>query len=204
MQRSFQLARKIILFFAMVFTLSVQGQQVKLTGSVIDSLGTPMIAATVVLIQPEDSVMVGYGLTNATGNFVLNGVDAGNYHLQVTYIGYGNYRQNVTVEPSPSKQHLGAIFLSPKNSLLEEVVVQSEHIPIVMKSDTVEYSADAFKTKPNAAVEDLLRKLPGVQVNRDGSLKAQGEDVQNVLVDGKEFFGQDGTNKQLKIYLQKP
>jgi hypothetical protein len=167
------------------------GQNIKIKGTVIDSTTNPMIAATVVLLQPQDSIMVSYAITGNQGQFVLNGIAPGEYYLQVTYIGFGNFRQLVTVKESPAEQNLGAIFLSPSNTMLEEVVVKAEHVPIVIKNDTIEYNADAFKTKPNAAVEELLRRLPGVEVQRDGSIKAQGEDVENVLVDGKEFFGND-------------
>lgn len=168
-----------------------QTQSIKLKGSVIDSSANPMVAATVVLLQPEDSLMISYAITGNEGQFALNKIPPGEYYLQITYIGYGNFRQPVTVTDSPLVQNVGTIFLSPANTLLEEVVVKAEHVPIAFNKDTIEYNAAAFKTKPNAAVEELLRRLPGVEVHRDGSIKAQGEDVENVLVDGKEFFGKD-------------
>src|SRR5690606_26149395 len=73
---------------------------------------------------------------------------------------------------------------------LDEVIVKNI-VPIIVNEDTIQFNTNAFKTKPNATAEDLLKKLPGVQVDRDGNVKAQGEDVQKVLVDGKEFFGKD-------------
>ncbi len=188
----YPIVRNLVFSFLMLACLSpLQSQDIKVRGSVIDSSATPMVAATVVLLQPADSVMYTYAITGNMGQFVMNNVAPGEYYLQISYIGYGNFRQLIKVEPSPSEQNLGAIFLSPANTLLEEIVVKAEHVPIIFNKDTIEYNADAFKTKPNAAVEDLLRRLPGVEVQRDGSVKAQGEDVQNVLVDGKEFFGKD-------------
>jgi len=77
------------------------------------------------------------------------------------------------------------------NEILTEVTIEADRIPLGVRGDTITYNTEAFKTKPGATVEDLLKRLPGVEVARDGSIKAQGEDVQNVLVDGKEFFGKD-------------
>ena len=173
--------------------LSGQAQNTRITGIVIDSSSVPMVSATVVLVQPQDSAMVAYALTNEKGRFVLNDIPLGSYHLQITYIGYGNFRQSVEIDGTEGERDLGIIFLSSQNSLLEEIVVKAEHVPIAFNNDTLEYNAAAFKTLPNAPVEDLLKKLPGVTVNRDGSIRAQGQDVDNVLVDGKSFFGDDAT-----------
>jgi hypothetical protein len=184
--------RAILIFFCGFIHLGLSySQTTKLLGTVIDSTTNPMISATVVLVQPVDSVMVSFAITNGDGGFVLNKISPGDYLLQITYIGYGNYQQSITVNSDNPVQDLGTLFLSPQNTLLEQVVVKAEHVPIVIKKDTVEYNADAFKTKPNAVVEDLLKRLPGIEVERDGNIKAQGEDVENVLVDGKEFFGKD-------------
>jgi hypothetical protein len=168
-------------------------QNTKIKGVVIDSSSVPMVSATVVLIQPLDSAMVSYALTNEKGGFIMTNIPNGTYHLQITYIGYGNFRQLIEVDGSAPEQDLGIIFLSSKNSLLDEVIVKAEHVPIAFNGDTLEYNAAAFRTQANAPVEDLLKKLPGVTVNRDGSIRAQGEDVDNVLVDGKSFFGDDAT-----------
>ncbi|MEL6866809.1 MAG: outer membrane beta-barrel protein [Bacteroidota bacterium] len=171
--------------------ITAEAQNVQLRGTVIDSSATPLIAATVVLLQPEDSTLLSFAITDQNGDFVLNRTSPGSYYLQITYVGYGNFRQLVEVNEDVAVQQLGPIFLSPKNTLLEEVVVRGAYVPILIKGDTIEYNADAFQTQSNAAVEDLLRKLPGIEVQRDGSIRAQGETVDNVLVDGKEFFGKD-------------
>ncbi|MDX1685005.1 MAG: outer membrane beta-barrel family protein [Saprospiraceae bacterium] len=180
----------LVLVFSSTFLVA---QNTDLRGVVIDSSSVPMVSATVVLIEPLDSTMIAYALTNEKGQFTLTNIPAGTYGLQITYIGYGTFRQKVVVSGSVSEQDLGIIFLSPGNKMLEEVVVKAEHVPIAVNNDTLEYNAAAFATQPNAPVEDLLKRLPGVTVNRDGSIKAQGEDVENVLVDGKSFFGDDPT-----------
>ena len=86
---------------------------------------------------------------------------------------------------------LGQIEMIPSAEVLSEVEVTADHVALEIRKDTISYNADAFQTQPNAAVEDLLKKLPGLEVDQEGNVKAQGEDVQNVLVDGKEFFGTD-------------
>ncbi|MEM1124409.1 MAG: TonB-dependent receptor, partial [Bacteroidota bacterium] len=86
---------------------------------------------------------------------------------------------------------LGVIALRPQTAVLNTVEVKADYVPLRIKKDTIEYNAAAFGTKPNAVVEDLLKKLPGVTVDRNGTIKAQGETVEKVLVDGKEFFGND-------------
>src|SRR5438034_9468033 len=81
--------------------------------------------------------------------------------------------------------------MNDRSKVLSEVVVTSEAPPVTLVGDTIQYNAGSFKTSPNANVEDLLKKLPGMKVEKDGTVKAQGEKVNKVLVDGKEFFGND-------------
>ncbi len=173
------------------FNWSVKAQKVSLEGTVNDTLNEPLIGATVMLLQAKDSVLAKFGITNEKGKFKLEKVSPDEYILQISYLGYTNLSQPFTASELEVKQDLGAFQLSPVSALLEEVEVKADYVPIRMKKDTIEYNAAAFKTKPNAVVEDLLKKLPGVEVDRNGDIKAQGENVQKVLVDGKEFFGND-------------
>jgi hypothetical protein len=94
-----------------------------------------------------------------------------------------------SIDETHNQADLGTIYLKKASQTLQEVIV--ERPPIEVKDDTVEYNASAFKVKPNAYAEDVLKKLPGVQVDQDGNVTAQGEQVQKVYVDGKEFFGTD-------------
>ena len=145
--------------------------------------------ATISLLLPADSSIVTYTLANAKGEFELKDVELGTYRLLITFSGYATVKTTVTLSDSSSTADLGNIFLERKSTLLEEVVVELP--PVQIKKDTVEFNAAAFKTKPNSTAEDLLKKLPGVEVDKDGNVKAQGEDVQKIYVDGKEFFGND-------------
>lgn len=158
-----------------------------ITGKVNDKEDGGLVGATVMLLNAADSVLSSFAVTDASGQFVIKKAFNGEYILQVNYVGYKAYSQNVKVQGQDVD--LGTLNLEPDQ--LQELVVEGERVPIEMKKDTIEYNADAFRTQPNAVVEDLLKKLPGVEVDRDGTIKAQGETVNKVLVDGKEFFGND-------------
>lgn len=179
----------ILFFFFSVATAFGQKSNLLVEGTVVDSAAAPLAGATVVLLQGVDSVLVSFGITNDAGLFQIKRVAPGDYILQITFVGYTPVSKNLTVEATNIQ--LGSVIMEPASANLAEVVVKSEHIPLSIRKDTLEYNADAFKTQPNAVVEDLLKKLPGVEVARDGSIKAMGKEVENVLVDGKEFFGRD-------------
>lgn len=163
-----------------------------LKGQINDETGAPMVAATVTLLQVSDSVMVQFAISKPDGSFEISRIKAGNYICRISYVGYASHGEKVSFSEGNEKvKTLEPIQLQPDASLLEDVTVEGERIPLLIDGDTVTYDAKAFNTRPNAVVEDLLKKLPGVEVERDGSIKAHGEKVNKVLVDGKEFFGDD-------------
>jgi hypothetical protein len=134
--------------------------------------------------------MAFFGVTNENGVFEIKGVKGGNYLLQVSFLGHQTIFRYVTV-PLPGSDNIGTISMKSTPVSLGEVVVEEEYTPLRFKTDTIEYNTAAFVTKPDAVVEDLLKKLPGIDVDRAGNIKAMGEDIKKVLVDGKEFFGND-------------
>lgn len=166
-----------------------QATRFDVTGVVTDTTDAPLSGATVVVMQPADSALVSFGTTRADGSFRIGRVPSGRYLLQVTFVGFAPHTQALAVEGAAVD--VGRIRLSEAVSGLGELVISAEHIPVVVKRDTLEYNAAAFSVRPNANVEELLKRLPGIEVERDGSIKAQGETVRKVLVDGKEFFGND-------------
>ncbi len=166
-------------------------KSVTLKGVIGDSLSAPMASATVVLLNATDSVIASFSITNMEGHFELRRVKPGDYVLQASYVGYQTYTRALTVGADQSEVDLGLIQIEPIAAALDQVLVKGDRIPMLINKDTIEYNAEAFKTQPNDMVEDLLRKLPGVEVESDGTVKAQGEEVQQILVDGKEFFGRD-------------
>jgi hypothetical protein len=157
-----------------------------ITGTVKDEEGG-LLGATAMLLNAKDSVLSSFAIADAQGNFVIKKAFNGEYILQINFIGYKTLTQKLTV----SGQDIDLGELKLETDIMNELVVEGDRVPIEMKKDTIEYNAAAFKTQPNAVVEDLLKKLPGVEVDRDGTIKAQGETVNKVLVDGKEFFGND-------------
>lgn len=173
-----------------VVTSTAFSQKTVVEGIVTDSVALPLPAATVVAMTP-DSVMSAFGATDAAGNFTLRVKGPGRFLLQITYVGYTTAWKEFTLEPAQVKLTLDPVKLSVSNAVLPSVEISAERDPMRISRDTVDYNAAAFKVQPGAPVEDLLKKLPGVEVQRDGSVKAMGETVQNVLVDGKEFFGKD-------------
>jgi 5-hydroxyisourate hydrolase-like protein (transthyretin family) len=151
----------------------------------------PVGSATITLIQKKDSSLITFTMTDNNGRFELNGIQNGEYRLLITHVNYHASNQIVKIDGYHKSIDLGSIIMNDRTKVLSEVTVRSEAPPVTLVGDTIQYNAGSFKTQPNASVEDLLKKLPGVKVEKDGTVKAQGEKVQKVLVDGKEFFGND-------------
>lgn len=175
----------LICAFALV---AAQAQRFSIQGIVADSAAAPLEWATVALLSDKDSSLVNFATSDAKGSFEIKGVAGGNYVLQISFVGYSLYSRSIELKENLD---LGKIVLAPQSTNLSEVMVTSDRIPVMVKKDTIEFNANSFKTQPNAVVEDLLKKLPGVVVESDGTIKAQGETVRSVLVEGKEFFGND-------------
>ncbi|MFT3932587.1 MAG: outer membrane beta-barrel family protein [Chitinophagaceae bacterium] len=155
------------------------------------SAGLNLGDATVTVLSAKDSSLVSFGRTNSNGAFTIRNLEKGNYRLLVTHVGYVNLSKNFSISAALNEINFGVLSISNKATLLQEVTVSQEKPPVVIRNDTLEYNAGSFKTKPNAVVEDLLKKLPGIQVDKEGKVKSNGEEVKKVLVDGKEFFGND-------------
>ena len=176
-----------ILFLLLLAPATVaQTDRFNVSGSVIDDEELPLPQATVVLLTRTDSVLTKFTTSASDGRFILRRVLAGEYILQITYVGFSTLRQDI--ELLDEDLDVGKLSMATLVEELGEVVVSADHIPFVVKRDTLEYNANAFTVRPNDVVEDLLKRLPGIEVEADGSIKAQGETVENVLVDGKEFF----------------
>ena len=160
------------------------------TGIVIDDSEQPLPGVTIMVLAPKDSVLIQFTSTNEQGAFTIQDVPAGEQLLHFSFLGTKTIYKSVT-SGLEKNIDLGYIKMESSSQILSEVEVKADYIPIEIKKDTITYNADAFRTQPDAVVEDLLKKMPGIEVQNDGSIKAQGEDVEKVLVDGKEFFGDD-------------
>ncbi|CCH54758.1 hypothetical protein BN8_03960 [Fibrisoma limi BUZ 3] len=164
--------------------------RVTVQGRVVDTASAPIPFSTVFLLNPKDSSMVSFGRANDNGAFTIRNVKQGTYLFKISSVGFFDHNQQLKTSDK-TVEDLGTIKLKPITKELIEVVVKTAKAPLTIRGDTVEYNASSFKVPPGSTVEDLLRKLPGVQVDQDGSIRAQGQEVKKVLVDGKAFFGND-------------
>lgn len=166
---------------------------ITLSGRAIDSNDKSGLAgATVKLLKAnKDSTLVKGVSTDIDGYFRFNDVGQGRYIVSINYIGYKSYNKNIAVTKNSGNIKLGDIALEASSIMLKEAVVTGVKTEIVVKEDTVEYNADSYKTQPNAVVEDLLKRLPGVEVDSDGKITANGKEIKKILIDGKDFFADD-------------
>jgi hypothetical protein len=168
-------------------------QQAVVKGNVSDTLNRVQLSHSVVaLLNAKDSILFKFTRSDEKGHFEFKKIPAGKYVLLISYPAFADYVEPLTLSDT-SVVNFDKIMLTQRSRLLQEVVIQQKVAAIKMKGDTTEFNAASFKTEANASVEDLLKKLPGMQVNNKGQITAQGETVKKVLVDGEEFFGDDPT-----------
>lgn len=160
-------------------------------GSVLDNGGEALPQASVRLLAARDSSLVKAVVTADNGRFRLDGVGQGSYIVEASYVGFNTDTRNINVGSTDVR--LKPFRLSESSIALGEAVVVGQRTPIKVAQDTVEFDAQAYHTQPTAVVEDLLKRLPGVEVSNDGKITANGKDVTKILVDGKEFFSDDPT-----------
>ena len=182
----------LLLFCLLTGSLFAQNapSRFSLQATVTDTVGTKLNGATVMLQTAKDSILSNYGRTNEAGTFTLKGIRRGSYLLKITYVGMMPISQTIRFD-SVATVDLGTVKLKPIAKELYEVVIKTARAPLTIRGDTTEYDIRAFKVPPGSTVEDLLKKLPGVNVDREGNIRAQGQEVKRVTVDGKQFFGDD-------------
>src|SRR5688572_15923609 len=185
--------KKLLLLLLVCITVTANAQKVSgsVKGHLQDPDGESLPDATVSIMAAKDSTLISFTLTSNSGFFEMKNLDSGSYYLLVSYQGYETLKKPFSVSADKPLVDLQVVKMAAANYKTMQGVVVKDEAPIKVKGDTLSYNANAFKIKPNATVEDLLKKLPGVQVERDGTVKTQGENVQKVYVDGKEFFGND-------------
>jgi hypothetical protein len=182
---------KFFLSFLLLLALTTASQaQSKLTirGTVKDTTNSPLDYTSVLLLSPKDSALVAYTLTNKSGEYQFKNVDRQPLLIKATYMGYLPFQKELAL-PETDVLEVAEIQLTPIHQELYEVVVKAAKAPLMMRGDTLEYDASKFKVPPGATLEELLRKLPGIQIDVDGNIVAQGQQVQKVTVDGRRFFG---------------
>ncbi len=176
-----------------VLTSKAQEQKGSISGTLIDSTTNKTIAyATVSVYSTTDTTLIGYKLSDEKGTFRIAQIPLNTtYRYVVTFMGYSITRNSFELTPNRPNLNVGNIFLKPTVQDINEIIIRAERPPVMIRKDTIEFNAAAFKTLPDALVEDLLRKLPGVTVDKDGNILVNGKRVNTMYVDGKDFFGGD-------------
>lgn len=178
---------------AALLFLNLSAQTGTISGKITDSTGKKVLPLTTVTIfRARDTSIVTYRLSTDMGEFKIPGLPMNvPLRLMATYSGYDAFRKDFMLTDKESTISFGGIKLKGTSKQLDEVIVVAERPPVVIKKDTIEFNASAFKTLPTALLEDLLKKLPGIQVDENGDITVNGQKVNRILVDGKRFFGDD-------------
>jgi outer membrane receptor protein involved in Fe transport len=181
----------VCLFYLPFSALSAQNpSKVTIKGNVQDTFGVEQPFATVMLLNPKDSALLNFTRGDDKGHFEFKNVKNTAYLLKMSFVGFIPFQQNI-MPSALDVNDLGALKMKPITKELMEVVIRTAKAPLSIRGDTIEYNASSFKVPAGSTVEDLLRRLPGIEVDADGNIKAQGKDVSKLYVDGKTFFGND-------------
>lgn len=180
--------RHTFILICMLSGMAALAQNFTVSGTIRSASDQSTVpGASVILLNPSDSVMVKGNVTDFDGNFFINAVPGGEYILQIDFVGFQTYYETLQVSKDLK---MDTLSLEESTKMLEAVQVVAKHAAAMQKGDTAQFSAGAYVTAPDASGQELVEKLPGVTM-QDGVLQANGEDVQQILVDGKPFFGND-------------
>jgi len=180
--------KKNISLLLLIIVANITFAQIKLQGVVKDSIGTPLELANVIAINQETKALESYAITNSDGKYILALGKNGTYKLQISYIGLKTFEEIIKT----TDKDIAKDFSLVTDNSLEEVQLTYE-MPVSIKGDTLIYNADSFKNGTERKLEDILEKLPGVEINDDGQIEVEGKTVSKVMVEGKDFF--DGDTK---------
>ncbi|MDR2499160.1 MAG: TonB-dependent receptor [Tannerellaceae bacterium] len=168
------------------------GASVEIRGSVVEkSNREPVEQATVRLLSVRDSAFVTGAASERNGSFSIKNVRAGNYLMHVTYVGFEPVYQLLQISGRTNPVNVGRVEMQESSILLSEAVVVGKAAEVQVRNDTIEYNADSYKVQEGAALEDLVKRMPGAEVSSDGKITVNGKEIKKILVDGKEFFSDD-------------
>jgi len=178
----------LLLLLTTLFSSFLYAQGTRdVSGVVLDSTGTSVIAATVKLTSARDTL---FTRTDIDGKYSFRNVRSSQFLISISSLGYTNFNQRFLFPEGRTPLKLNVITLKTQSKLLNEVQV-SGALAITVKEDTVQYRASDFPVRENSVVEDVLKKLPGLEVDKDGNVTTQGKSVTRVRVNGKDFFDGD-------------
>lgn len=163
-----------------------------ITGKIIDAEAKePLEYTTVQLLQLPDSSLATGATSGLDGTFEIKNVKPGQYVARVSFVGYKDLDKKVTVTDKSTDIQLGELRLKPDSEVLKGVTITGKATPVVMKEDTIEFNSAAFRVADGAMLEELVKKLPGAEISKEGKLTVNGKEIKKILVDGKEFFSDD-------------
>ena len=174
----------VLLFVTSYFTTA---QNIKLEGIVQDTIGNPLEMANVMVINQETKAMDGYAISNEQGKFQISLKTNSTYQIKVSFLGF----QTQNIELVTGTENIRKVFALKEGGMMLDGVEVVQEMPVTISGDTIIYNADSFKTGTEQKLEDILKKLPGVQVNEDGEIEVEGRKVTQLLVEGKKFFEGD-------------
>ena len=184
--------RRLLLFTLLglttLFAYAQEEHEQTVSGTVHDAdLKEPMVQATVQLFRSKDSTFVGGTVTDIHGNFSVEAPSNGIYRLRVSSVGYQPIEREVTLRRNQS-QDLGNLLMSPETVMLKEAVVTGRAAQVIVKKDTLVFNPEAYRTPEGSPIEELIKRMPGAEVDEDGNITVNGKEVKKILLDGKEFM----------------
>lgn len=163
-------------------------QHLTISGQLIDEdLKEPMVQATIQLFTTSDSTFVGGTISNVKGNFSVEAPSSGTYKLKISSLGYQTIEREVTLRRNEN-QDIGALLMSTESIMLKEAVITGRAAQVVVRKDTLVYNPEAFRTPEGSPIEELIKRIPGAEVDEDGNITINGKEVKKILLDGKEFM----------------
>ncbi len=182
--------RILTIFLALCLAMAASAQKVTVSGTIVDSEGEPLPGATVVIMNPDSTQVTGQQ-TKSDGTFSISGVKVGKYLLRASFVGYKTAWRQLELTKRNKAMLLGEIVLEDNARLLKEAEVTARAAQMEMKADTFIYNSDAFRIPEGSNFEALLKKFPGAEITEEGTIKINGKEVKKILVNEKEFFGND-------------
>ncbi|MFD2873525.1 outer membrane beta-barrel protein [Mucilaginibacter ximonensis] len=184
----------LMAFFTFISFISRAQSTYSVKGYAVDTAEKqPLHNATVMVLNAKDSTLQKFTRAKADGSFNLDNLNAGKFILLMSYPGYADYSEGFTLDEKNPQHDFDRVSMTLASRLLHDVIIKGEVRAIKIKGDTTEFNARAYVIQPNDKVEDLIKQFPGIQVDKDGKITAQGQKVGKVLLDGEEFFGDDPT-----------
>ena len=181
-----------VILILQMFITTTQAQNAGLKGKITDrSEGKPVGGATVSILQQVDSSVIASTVSSPEGSFYFQGLSPDSIIIRISSVNFQEYLSFITIKDG--LRTLAPIMMERKNKDLASVTVVSRTPPVIVKGDTSQFSAGQYKVNPDATTEDLIKKMPGITVAKDGTVTAQGEQVKKVTIDGKDFFGDDAS-----------